>query len=137
MKERNTIKPNYVSLVTHQLYMAFNNRILASGTGFNYKDKDGNYYLVTNWHNVSGRNHITKECLRGDAAIPNVISLMFRSKDVPGVCHRKNIKLYNDKNEPIWLEHPKSKEKIDVVVIPLKDELLVEYKIYSIFLVSY
>jgi len=131
--KRNAIQPDPISLTTHHLHIGFNDQVLGSGTGFIYK-KEGVFYLITNWHVVSGRDPKTKKCISETAAIPNIISTMFRKIEDPGSCHRENISLYGDEDmtEPEWLEHPQFKNKVDIVAIPLPPELVAKYKLFPI-----
>lgn len=133
------ITPDQISLTTHHLHMCFNDKNLASGTGFIY-EKDSIFYLVTNWHNVSGRDSNTQACLHTSGAIPNKISTLFRIEDNLGECKRENIELYEDINtleRPVWLEHPTYKKKVDVVAIPIKSEISSKYKLFPINKISF
>lgn len=108
-------------------------KVLSSETGFIYKS-DSKYYLITNWHNVSGRNPFTGEYISNNQAIPDIFSTMFRDKEQPANCLRKQILLYNDEDmlSPIWLVHPDNKEKVDVVAIPLGSEIVDEFRLFPI-----
>ena len=128
----NIIKPDPISLCTYQLHMGVQETdyVISSGSGFLYS-KNEVFYLITNWHNVSGRNPITGECLSKRAAIPDFISTMFRLKNKPGNLERVNIQLYeNDK--PVWYEHPEHRYKVDVVAIKLEHGLLDRYDLRAI-----
>lgn len=132
-KQKHIITPDPISLTTHQLHMLFNDEVISSGTGFIYK-KNKDYYLITNWHNVTGRHPETGECLSETKAIPNKISTMFRSKGNIGESHRETFFLYNDENmeNGIWIEHPLHKQKVDVVAIRLSNKIVSKYNIYPI-----
>jgi trypsin-like peptidase len=129
------IVPDSLSLTTHHLYLCFKqtDAVLSSATGFAYESGDTRY-LVTNWHNVTGRNPITGKCLSETLAVPDVISTMFRINDQPENCRREEIRLYLDDQmrEPVWYEHPKYGRAVDVVVIPLPEALASEYKFFPI-----
>jgi len=66
------IVPDSISLTTHHLHMCFTetDTVLSSGTGFVY-EHHGIPYLITNWHNVSGRNPSTNACLSDTLAVPD------------------------------------------------------------------
>jgi len=108
--------------------------VLSSGTGFIYK-YDNDYYLVTNWHNVSGRNPETGKCLSVKTlAVPDMISTLFRTKEQPANCRRESILLYSDDSmfEPIWYEHPEFGKAVDVVAIKIPIEICANYKLFAI-----
>ena len=43
------------SLTTVPIDLYFNEQLLSKGTAFTW-ERDSKHYLITNWHNVSGRN---------------------------------------------------------------------------------
>lgn len=137
---KNVIKPDPISLTTHHLHMGFSvsGLLLASGTGFVYRDAS-NYFLTTNWHNVTGRNPLNGEYFSVNAAAPDIISTLFRDKENPGNCHREIINLYQDEHmlEPVWLEHPKYGRKVDAVAIPLNEKITENYKLFAINDISF
>ena len=113
------------------LRMMFDNNLLATATGFIYKDNE-QYYLITNWHNVAGKDPISGKCLHSNAGIPNKIETRF-FKIIDGyqeaVTNYNNwcsINLYNDSemDTPVWYEHPRHKNLVDVVAIPLSLEII-------------
>lgn len=134
------IVPDPLSLTTHHLHLCFKptNAVLSSGTGFLYEFA-GTCYLVTNWHNVSGRNPDTGKCLSETLAIPDMISTMFRLKDQPATCRREEIRLYLDDQmrEPVWYEHPKYGPAVDVVVIPIPEATAGAYKFFPINAIAF
>lgn len=129
------IVPNPLSFTTHHLHLCFKqtDAVLSSGTGFLYECGDTRY-LVTNWHNVTGRNPLTGACLSETLAVPDMISTMFRLKEQPASCHREEIRLYLDDQmrAPAWYEHPKYERAVDVVVIPVSDALASAYQFFPI-----
>ncbi len=127
---KNIIKPDYLSLTTHQLAIGFTETdiIFSTATGFVFTCND-KYYLITNWHNVTGRNPLTGEPLsEKHAGIPNIFFTYVRIKNGNGKANLEKIHLYEDEEmtKPKWFVHPYLKEKIDVVAIELKptDELV-------------
>lgn len=129
------IAPDPISLTTHHLHLCFSptDAVLSSGTGFIY-ERSGVNYLITNWHNVTGRNPTTGDCLSKALAVPDMMSTMFRTKENPGLCHREHLQLYNDENmqSPTWLCHPTHGNKVDVVAIPLPPVLIEKYQLFAI-----
>ena len=136
----NIIKPDDISLTTHHLHMCFKQTdvVLSSGTGFIYKHED-NFYLITNWHNVSGKNPLTGKCLSDTLAVPDMISTMFREINQPANCKRESISIFSDSQmmEPVWYEHPEYKYKVDVVAIPIPEEISKNYKLFAINEISF
>lgn len=129
---KNLIRPDPISLTTHHIHMGFNDEIIAHGTGFIYK-KQETYFLITNWHNVSGRHPETGKHLSKELSEPNVICTYFRSKDYAGDSHKELIPLYSsDTSEPLWKEHPVFGHQVDVVAIPLPTSISSKYRLYTI-----
>lgn len=129
----NTIKPHYLSLCTLKIFLNFNETELAIGTGFIYS-YNSKFYLITNWHNVTGRNPNTQTRLsQNHAGFPNKILFKLRSKENGVDFCSTELDLYDDDEHtlPIWLIHPIHKEKVDVIAIELafeeaKDEVLIQ-----------
>ncbi len=113
--------------------MGFNDEVLAHGTGFIY-EKNGQFYLITNWHVVTGKHPETEEYLSDHAGIPNVVCTYFREKENPGNGHKEIINLYSDGDMqmPIWKEHPAHKNKVDVVAIPIPKSIASKYELHPI-----
>lgn len=131
-ESKNIIKPDYLSLTTHQLAIGFTETdiVFSTATGFIFICND-KYYLVTNWHNVTGRNPETGEPLsEKHAGIPNIFLTYIRINNGNGQAKLEKIFLYEDEEmtKPKWLIHPDHKEKIDVVAIELNSN---EELVYS------
>lgn len=129
------IIPDQLSLTTHHLHLCFSqtDAVLSSGTGFIYEYQDA-YYLITNWHNVSGRNPLTGECLSETLAVPDIISTLFRSKEQPANCQKENLLLYRDNQmaNPAWYEHPTYGKSVDIVALPIPLSISNQYKLFPI-----
>lgn len=107
--------------------------ILSRATGFIYK-KNEEYYLITNWHVVTGKNPYTlEEIIKNGVNLsnPEKLRIYFHGNTL-GDWKPYEVNLYK-KNVPVWLEHPK-KSEVDVVAVPFKmrvvDQLI--RKLYSI-----
>ena len=132
---KNVITPDRISLTTHHLHMVCKgtNSVLSSGTGFVYKHDD-RCYLITNWHNVSGRNPMSGECLEATGAVPDAVSTLFRDKLQPSNCMRETIDIYSDSQmlEPTWYGHPSHGHAVDVVAVPLAVKVCDTYRLFPI-----
>lgn len=116
-----------ISFAVSYLQMFFGDQELACGSGFFWR-RAGTPYLITNWHNVSGRNPETDQPLSKSAAIPDSITFTVFQKtgdEAPSeytslVPAALNVKLYHGpESSPVWLEHPVHGKAVDVVAVPL------------------
>jgi hypothetical protein len=123
-----------LSEVPFRISMRFKDIQLAIGTAFTYS-YEGQLYLVTNWHNVTGREPSTLKLKSRDAAIPDRLYI-----EIPVMVEASGTKqseiemihmewreaeflLYEDicdsPTKPVWYEHPQYGHKVDVVVAPI------------------
>ena len=109
---------------------------MASGFMCSYKSR---FYLVTNWHVVSGRNFETNEIMHNRGAIPGFLNLKFHiaNEDSNGVANPSSYsindiplyKMVEDEEAkwspevPLWLEHPKLKQSVDVVCLDITEDI--------------
>ena len=117
-------KPSVQSLF---LMMKSNGNDLASGTGFIVVHND-EPYLITNWHNLAGRNPENGKLLSRMAAIPDEVIIYHNRKGKVGQWVPKSEKILID-DKPIWLEHPIHERKVDVVALKLTN--LGDTEVYS------
>ncbi|MCK1680824.1 trypsin-like peptidase domain-containing protein [Bradyrhizobium sp. 147] len=106
------------SLGALPIEMYFNDTLLSQGTGFVWIDGDS-FFLITNWHNVSGRNPNTGKHLSPTAAEPNRLRIWFNTKGEMGNKTAKFIPLRADTGEPTWFVHPEHARNVDVVALAL------------------
>jgi hypothetical protein len=129
------IIPDPVSWTTHHLHMGVmpTDTVLASGTGFIHEE-NGTAYLITNWHNVAGRDPASGACLSKMLGTPDTIMTYFRDPSQAGSSRREYLKLYRDDamREPAWYEHPTFGRKVDVVALPLCDQIRSKYRLFPI-----
>jgi hypothetical protein len=109
------------SLAAIPIEMIFNKTNLAVGTAFVWKDNNNAFWLITNWHNVSGIDPNTGEHISKTAAEPNRLRVWFNVKGRMGDKVSKFIDIRSAVGAPLWLVHPASGNKIDVVAISLQD----------------
>jgi hypothetical protein len=119
-----TINISQGSLVTSPLRMFFKGTELSLGTGFFYQSGES-HFLITNWHNVSGRHPKTFKPLGAHAGLPDRMNVMFSKSGVIGQWIEFQLLLYSDANlteqpaKPVWYVHPKLHQQVDVVAIPV------------------
>lgn len=97
--------------------LKFNNTELATATAFICRHSS-QFYLVSNWHNFSGRDVQSREPLANHGGVPNIVSCYF-IRD--GQFIRRewlDLPLRSEKS-CLWFEHPHSGSNIDVGVLPL------------------
>jgi hypothetical protein len=91
---------------------------LASGTAFLYRRRE-RLFLISNWHNYSGRDPVTKQPMANHAGVPDTVSCyacldgLYVNRgwiDIP----------LNKDGHPVWYEHPMLGSKIDVAALPLE-----------------
>jgi hypothetical protein len=102
--------------------MRFGNTIISSGTAFlAARNQESHCAVITNRHNVTGKDQETGACLSRTAAIPDHIDIYFLSpfKDLPSNWTKVSLPLYREDGSPYWIEHPRLKERADVVALNL------------------
>lgn len=107
------------------LTMRFNSTVLAIGTGVLY-EKDDQHYIVTAWHNVTGRHPETMRCLSENGGIPNnILATMAQTVRTAqsAVTVRLSIELpLQDEDKALFYIHPSNWPRVDVVAIPFDPE---------------
>lgn len=95
---------------------------LAVGSGVLYK-KDNQTYIITAWHNISGRNAETLKLLSKKAAIPNnvIASIDVQIKQAAFVgFNRMSVTIpLIEIGKTTYFIHPQGYPKVDVVAIPI------------------
>ncbi|MBX3492473.1 MAG: trypsin-like peptidase domain-containing protein [Parvibaculum sp.] len=107
------------------LEMFFGDQLLASGSGFFWKDGERTF-LVSNWHNFSGINPTTGQPLSSSGGRPTKIQFSAFKKmseeDEKGFFELNSATITiricaDDLSLPVWLEHPKFGKAVDVAVL--------------------
>ncbi len=105
-----------------QLLMCDKGGVIASGTGF-FFEVDDQWFVVTNWHNVTGRDFQTSKLLSKHARIPTHLIAKLstyklgNSQNQSFAIGPHEVPLYH-KNQACWLEHRDHGRSVDVVAIP-------------------
>lgn len=99
------------------LEMRFDGQVLASGSGFLVQN-ERHVFLVTNRHNVTGRNNETEEVISKTCGTPNEIVISHNRQGQPGISIEKVEPLFVD-GTPRWFEHPNLGAAADFVALPV------------------
>jgi len=99
--------------------------LISTGTGFFYEFNNENY-LITNWHNVSGRHFLTKEKLDLKyGRLPTYIEAKLAT-DCPEsygfTTQSYRIEIYQE-FKPTWFEHPTLGSNCDLIAIKMEKPL--------------
>ena len=123
--------------------MRFNGQLLSTGTGFIVMTPVGPV-LVTNRHNVTGRDQNTGQPLSRTGAVPNEIVIThnkvgdFQADEgfqAHGGWIERTERLVDADEKPLWREHPRLRERADFVALPLTsldDVLCVPYNVHDV-----
>jgi hypothetical protein len=105
--------------------MSYRGRVLASGSGFFWKLND-HTFLVSNWHNFSGRDPQTGKSISDTGGVPDSVTFTSYKRlseaDTDGFFEmssaRVPVPLYDDDlSGSRWLHHPKFGKKVDIGAI--------------------
>ena len=114
------------SVVTTSLNMLYKDKKLSIGTGF-FIEQNEQKYLITNWHNVTGKNPLTKKNISSTLAVPDRLSFQLLQRGKLDRWVNCTLLLYSDADDneqpkkPVWLEHPNYGNDVDVVAIKISD----------------
>lgn len=112
-----------------QIRMLDEHGIISTGTAFFYCYSDS-LFLITNWHNISGRHFLTKKPLftaSSVARFPTHIEAHLSSYDAVPLLYLRDVfttlstrvEIYKD-YEPLWFEHPSLNSSCDVIALPIQ-----------------
>ncbi len=107
-------EPSVKSLL---LEMRFQGQPLATGTGFVVTAPLGPV-LITNWHNLAGRNPQTKQPLSSTGGVPDEVVIVHNRADKLGHWVPRTEPIVNS-GAPLWREHPTLGDTADIVALPL------------------
>jgi hypothetical protein len=109
------------SLATSPVEMLFDKTCLSLGTAFCWR-RDPQYFIVTNWHNLSGRDPVTGKHLSATAAEPNKIRIWWHTKNRPGEKFSVLYDIKDGQGAPLWWVHPVLGNQVDAVALPIAIE---------------
>ena len=120
-------EPSIKSLLVQ---MRYGGQKLATGTGFVAQAGWGPV-LITNWHNVSGREPETRRVLSPTGGIPDEIMILHnRANRLGQWVWCKELLLVGGRRR--WIEHPTLGERADFIALPLTELDDVELYPYSL-----
>jgi len=105
---------------------------LGSGSGFFWQSGERTF-LISNWHNFSGRDPATSQPLKADGGLPDRVSFtvfkILSEPDAHGFVEITSVVLTKEIcgttwENPIWLEHPVLRREVDVAALDITDDLL-------------
>ncbi|EML2796951.1 serine protease [Klebsiella pneumoniae] len=108
----------------------YNDIPLAEATAF-IMSHNRKLFLITNRHNVTGKNQKTDECLHRYGSIPNKIKVHFNKRNSIGEYVIKDIKILDDNQKQLWHEHPTLKHKADFVAIEISNDPDIDFFHYK------
>ena len=104
---------------------------LSEATSFFYETVESKLFLITNWHVVTGRNPTTPSSSK-TGAVPTVLKLKVHRKQkkvngktviVTSDIGELSVPINSENgNNPLWIEHPKHKFKVDVVALRIENQ---------------
>ncbi len=106
------------SVAAMPIEMLFGTTNLAVGTGFVWEN-GGDFFLITNWHNVSGRDPFSGKHLSRSAAEPDRLQIWWNRRGQLGQKFQKTEPIRDSNNEPLWWVHPQYGIQVDVVALPI------------------
>lgn len=109
---------DHYSCSTIPIEMYFDETPLSIGTAFLWHSR-GRYFLVTNWHNVTGKSPTTGKHLSKTAAEPNRLRVWLHHSDNLNELYVDMLDLRDPRGHPRWWIHPTLHSQVDVVAIPI------------------
>lgn len=124
MKARPVETPSLVALCVQSVALGND---LGSATGFIANSAAGPM-LITNWHVVSGRHPETGRPIHPSLAVPDHLRVFHHEGYSDGFTRWgwRTEPLYDADNNPLWVEHPRRRQAVDVVALRLTQTAGVE-----------
>lgn len=118
---------NQFSVAALFIELLANGELLGSATGFAV-ERRGTYFLVTNWHVLSGCYPDTGAAICESGAVPDEVRVFHHGKTL-GTWLARNESLCTDQGVDRWIEHPNGRA-VDVAAVPL-DSIDDDIQIYA------
>ena len=117
------VRSTYSQCPFQLLISGQNGRVLSSASAF-FFETDGKWFIITNWHVVSGRHFLNRQPLVDPFIEPFSLTAKLssyavgdRERNTFGIAPH-HIPLYSGE-QPVWFEHPEFSAFCDVVAIPM------------------
>lgn len=120
-------QPSVQSLL---IQMRFGTQLLSTGTGFVVNSRLGPV-LLTNRHNVTGRDQNTGQPISSHGGVPDNVVIVHNRKGRLGEWVQREERLVDESDNPLWHEHPRLKSQADFVALPLRNTFDVEFYSYD------
>lgn len=126
-----SVNLDYFSLVSVPIFMHRGPDLKSHGAAFFYQE-NGEIYLITNWHNLAGRDANSGQPIDSTTgATPHSISLSLHSSKELGEWGNSGcFPLYDKDGTALWWEHPTYGRKVDIAV--LKISIPPEFRVYPL-----
>ena len=114
-----------LTFVSCPVEMFFKELELAHGTGIIWRNENG-LNLITNWHNVTGKNPFNNSLLNKGGSVPDRVRVHVARRELTSgktsiVRDPIDISLYEHFADPFWKQHKEfEKQRIDVVSLPFE-----------------
>lgn len=106
------------SVSTVPIQMLFGATELALGTAFVWEDT-GRHFIITNWHNLTGKDPRTGKHLSPTLAEPNRVRVWWNAKGSLGSKFSAELPIRSPAGAPLWWVHPVHGKGVDVVALPV------------------
>ena len=101
--------------------MLFQTTSLAVGTAFFWLS-GSQHFLITNWHNLSGKDPRTGKHLSVTAGEPDRIRVYLNTAGQLGSKFETQINIRDGMGAPLWWVHPNHGKNVDVVALPVQTD---------------
>lgn len=107
----------WASMSVFLIEMRVNGRILSRGTCVAVA-RDDRWFIVTNRHNVTGRDQYDGRCLSPTGGLPDEVVVVLPAGRLGDDWYGHAIALFDADEGPRWTEHPEHGARVDVVALP-------------------
>lgn len=113
---------SFLTTCMTKLELFYNDNMLGSATGFFCK-RDDDWFIVTNWHVLSGRYPSNGQPRHFSSAVPNKCKFYFNTLTDDGLLSSfVTYELYSPEDgSPLWLQHPTEGQKVDIAAFRIHE----------------
>lgn len=112
----------FLSTSITKLDMLSGGKLVGNGTGFFFKH-NSKWYVITNWHVLSGRNPSTGQPRHSSGAVPDQCRFYFTSLTDAGVRWDAVTYLLAHPSSGVatWFHHPVEGQAVDIAALPIEE----------------